>query len=839
MKMRTLATGLLLLSVSAPTLAQQWVDLMMDDATNLHEVKAAFDAEWEGRGYERGKGWKQFQRWYWFHEQRTWPSGERLDPAAFLEAMQEVEAMRAARSNTRDISQWEPMGPMQWVSFSYNPGNGRVNCIALDPVDPTTIYVGTPSSGLWRSRDDGNTWVPLFTNLPSMGVSGIAIHPTETDIIYIATGDGDGADTYSAGVLKSTDGGATWQTTGLDWNISQSRTTRALRMAPNNPDVLYCATSNGLWATTDAGDSWLQMLSGSFRDVEFMPGDSSIVIACGTTFFRSQPGGTNFQQITNGLPSSQVGRMAIAVTPADPQMVYALCSNSQDNGFLGLYRSTDGGLTFETRSTMPNIFGYSEDGTEEGGQAWYDMALAVDTEDPELVYAGGINVWRSINGGASWNIRSHWVYPAIIGYTHADIHSLDVLQGRLFCGSDGGIYVSNNNGTTWSNRSFGLDITQFYRMGGSEMLPNLVMAGAQDNGSNRLLNGEWAHVFGADGMEAAVDMAVPTILYASFQNGGLMRSDDNGMNFNGITTGIDEDGDWVTPFALDPQFPTRMVAGFKNVWVSEDRGNNWYQTTFWPANQSVRCMTFAPSDGNVLYVGRSDRAQRSMDGGFTWENIRPGLPNLTPTSFAVDHADPMHVWVSFSGTNAGQKVYESLDGGATWINRSAGLPNVPVNSIVTQANSPNAVYIGTDMGVFYRDDFNTEWQVFGDGLPNVVVSELEVNHASGKLRAATFGRGIWQADLYLSPFASIDERMALSGPKLIPQNEHGLYQIQLEDSHGRLLEVRVVDALGRMVPNARGQRHTVDLRQSANGAYNVVIITDRGTWVRRAAQWVR
>lgn len=832
---RTLAASLILVLTCADAKAQAWVELMMDEDVNLHEVKAAFDAEWTGRSYVRGKGWKQFHRWHWFHDQRTWPSGERHDPAIFLEAMREVKAMGAVRGDPRDASLWEPMGPLEWMSFSYNPGNGRVNCVALDPQDPNIIYVGTPSSGLWRSLNNGNSWQALFTDLPSMGVSGIAIHPTDTDTIYIATGDGDGADTYSAGVLKSVDGGSTWQTTGLNWNISQTRTTRALRMHPSNPDVLYCATSSGLHRTTDAGATWDMVLSGSFRDVEFLLGDSAEVLACGTGLFRDTEGGNSFVQISNGLPtSSQVGRMAIAVTPADPLMVYVLCSDAAENGFLGLYGSTDGGLTFEQRSDSPNIFGYSEDGDESGGQSWYDMALAVDGADPEMVHVGGINVWSSFNGGRNWSISSHWVFPSSIGYTHADIHSLDVLDGRLFCGSDGGIHVSTNNGGSWTDRSFGLDITQFYRLGGSEIIPGLVMAGAQDNGSNRLLDGAWTHVYGADGMEAAVDKAVPTTLYASYQNGGLMRSTDNGVSFTGITNSITEEGAWVTPFVLDPLIPTRIVAGFVNVWVSEDRGDSWYQTTFWSDNEFVRCMAFAPSDGNVLYVARRDLVQMSIDGGFTWVNIRPGLPNLSPTAFAVAHDDPMHVWISYSGYNNGQKVYESFNGGLNWTNRSNNLPNLPVNSIASQANSPNAIYIGTDMGVYYRDDYQPAWQLFGENLPNVVVNEVEVNYASGKLRAATFGRGIWEADLFLSPFTSIAERNGLKGPTLVPMDEQGRYTIKMDPEDGRLLSVQVLDALGRTVDHSQRQLAVVDLTARANGTYNVLIRTERGTWVRRA-----
>lgn len=833
--MNRIAPLLLLTLTPIGLAAQRWVDLMTDEETNVHAVKAAFDAHWAGRGYARGNGWKQFQRWHWFWEQRTWPSGERIDPAVYLEAAAEVRARRALKSGARDEAVWEPLGPTRWQSISYNPGNGRVNCVAVDPFDPQVIYAGTPSGGLWRSADNGATWTALFSDLPSMGVSGIALHPDSAGVIYIATGDGDGADTYSAGVLKSTDNGLTWQSTGLNWNITQSRTTRALRMHPTDPLTLYCAASNGLYRTINGGASWQQASTGSFRDVEFLPSDPNVVLACTDRLFRSPNGGQSFVSVSNGLPpASAVGRMAIAVSPADPDRVYALCSNADDNSYLGLWRSDDGGLSFSLMSDAPNLFCYAEDGNDSGGQAWYDMALAVEPGDADVVYVGGINVWKSTDAGATWTIKSHWVFPSAVGYTHADIHSLDVIDGRLFCGSDGGLYVSSTGADAWTDLSEGLDITQFYRLGGSELVPGLIMAGAQDNGSNRYLNGEWTHVFGADGMEAAVDPEDPAVVYSTSQNGGLRRSDNSGVDWIGIGDLIPEEGAWVTPFALDRTWPNRVVAGYRNIWASDTRGDTWYQATFWDESQFVRVVAIAPSDGSYIYVARNDKVQRSLDMGLSWEDIRPGLPPNAPTSIAVSPDDPLHVWVSFSGTSAGQKVYESLDGGITWVNKSQGLPNVPANSVVAQPDSPNGVYLGTDLGVFYRDDYMAGWEPYGSALPNVVVSELEINTAAGKLRAATYGRGIWQADLYFSPFAGVSERAGGGDARVIPLDQEGRFTLLSDD---RLLSARILDATGRPLSAGSGERaRLIDLHAHPHGAYLIEITTEKGRCVRRVVR---
>lgn len=829
---------LCLLTCCADVRAQAWVELMMDGTTNIHEVKAEFDAYWDGRPYQKGKGWKQFQRWHWFMDQRTHPSGERLDPAVYMQAAEELRAMRAAGAGDRDDAVWQPLGPTSWSSTSYNPGNGRVNTIAVDPSDPAIIHAGTPASGLWRSNDGGLNWQPLFTDLPSMGVSGIVIDTAGSGTIYIATGDGDGSDTWSAGVLKSTDDGVSWQSTGLNWTIGQNRTARALRIDPMNSSKLLCATSEGLYRTVNAGTNWQPVATGGFRDVEFMPGDTDLVLACTDQLYRSTNGGAGFAVSGSGLPSAaSVGRMAIAISTSEPHTVYALCGRSDDNGFLGLYASTDGGLTFELRSATPNIFGYDEEGSDEGGQAWYDMALAVDPLDGNTVYAGGINVWKSIDGGVTWEIVSHWVWPSNIGYTHADIHSLDFFGQRLYCGSDGGLHFSDDGGAEWTDASTGLDIMQFYRMGGSELQPELIMAGAQDNGTNRYLNGAWTHVMGADGMEAAVDVEFSNVVYATSQNGGLNRSDSSGVHWIDIRpTG--EDGAWVTPFAVDPSIPGHLIAGYANVWTSYDRGGFWEQSTFWDDDEFVRCLAMAPSDGFYIYAGRDDLIQRSWDGGNSWTDIDQGLPNLSPTSFAVDHADPYHVWISFSGTAPSARVYESFDAGLTWTNRSQGLPALPVNSIVFQPGSPNGIYAATDLGVFYRDNFEPTWQPYGVGMPNVVVSELEINMATSKLRAATYGRGIWETDLYISPFATVMEQAGAESPRVLALDHAGRFLVRA-GSDRYIGSVRVLDAAGRELiarqAMADGEAQ-IDLSARTKGIYLFIISTDAGQWCRRVVR---
>ncbi len=731
--------------------SQAWAEGMMDPDANFHQVRDAFYAHWQDRPYERSKGFNVFKRWEWWMETRVSPSGQRPEPTVFRNALKEVrrmELLQGAKSN----ADWQPLGPTSWTNqgSGYNPGNGRVNCSAVDPVNPAIMYAGTPAGGLWKTTDNAQTWAPLFTDLPTLGVSGIAIDPSDPQTIYCATGDGDGTDTYSIGVIKSSDGGASWNTTGLDWQTTAARTTRALRIRPDDPSTLFCATNNGLWRTTDAGNNWEQVAAGSFHDVEFKPDDPGIVYTCGDRFFRSLNGGDSFDPIEAGLPAADlVNRMRIAVSPDDPFKVYVLAGKENDASFLGLYRSTDGGSSFVERSGSPNLFGYENDGSDDAGQSWYDMALAADPDNADVIYVGGINVWKSTNGGAAWNIRSQWYYTGFDPYTHADIHSLDIFGNKLLCGSDGGLFLSTNDADDWTDLSAGLQITQFYRLGCSPTDADLHIAGAQDNGMNLRNGNDWAHVLGADGMEGAIDPADPMIMYGSQQNGGLQRSDDGGQSFNSISWSIEEDGAWVTPFALDPSDPEILVAGYQNIWKSFDRGDNWEPISSFGADLTIRALAIAPSNNDVIYCANPASFFRTTNNGSQWTDLSAGLPDNMVTAIAVDQGDAQHVWVSVGGFSEGVKVFESTDAGDSWTNISGNLPHVPVNSIIRQNGADDGLYVGTDLGVFYTDNSLSNWQPFSTGMPKVQVMELEIFYPTGKLRAATFGRGLWETDLYV------------------------------------------------------------------------------------------
>ncbi|MBL0102930.1 MAG: T9SS type A sorting domain-containing protein [Bacteroidetes bacterium] len=719
---------------------------------NLKEISARFDSYWKNKevsvneeeNAEEG-GYQQFKRWEWFMKQRTYPSGNFFDSRILFKEYQDYKQKRmAAPANQSASTNWTLIGPL--VVPASGGGAGRINVIRFMPGNPNSLCVGAASGGFWGAYDGGNTWSSNTGFLSALSIADIAIYPIDTNNIYIATGDGYGYEvggdfwggTYTAGVLKSTDGGATWSATGLTYTQDANDIIQRLVVKPDEPNVLLAATRSAIYRSDDSGATWTIAENGHHYDIEFNTANPDIIYATnGDGVNRSLDGGLNWTQLNTGLCN---GRLSLGVTAANSDVLYIFCETST------LYRSSDGGLNF-------NMVG--SPGNQTSFYGYYDAVLAVSPVDENTLYCGGLNVVKSTDGG------NNWVDAANAGgsdYVHADNHFLDFLPGSnstVFSGNDGGIFKTTNSGTTWTDLSNGLAIKQYYRMSSSASDPYLIYAGAQDNGSDQLSNGNWTQVYGADGMDNQVDWANDQNVYVSYQYGGLQKSTNGGLTFSDIAP---SSGDWVTPFVIDPNDAQTIYGGYSDVFKSTDGGLSWNAiSSGMTGNSNIIALTVAPSNSDYIYTATLGQIWRKTDGGTTWTDITSGLPTSSVgiTMIAVSDSDPDLVWVSFTGYSAGEKVYASTDGGSSWTNFSGGIPNVPANCIVFQNGSQDLVYVGTDFGVFYTTG-GASWQAYGSDLPNVIVSDLEIHYGASKLRAATYGRGIWEADLASSTLYALD-----------------------------------------------------------------------------------
>ncbi|MFH0894412.1 MAG: T9SS type A sorting domain-containing protein [Bacteroidota bacterium] len=813
--------------------AQEWVKQKQDPAVHFQTTVKSFNDYWNARAYERSKGWKPFRRWEYFMRGRVDSNGIFANPAI---AWQEFEKYKLSHSGMKSNSSgsWTSIGP-----FTVPPGGGgagRLNCIRFHPTDPLKLYAGAPAGGLWISNDGGNTWNCNTDLLPVIGVSDIAIAPTNPSVMYLGTSDGDAGDTYSIGVLKSTDGGITWNTTGLNWAMNFSRRISRILVHPTDENIVLAATSNGIWKTTDGGTTWNIARSGNFKDMEFKPGNPAIVYACGTTLYRSSNNGTTFSNLTNFSLPSNISRLAIAVTEANSSYLYILAGGG-DNGFFGLYRSEDNANTFSQQSNSPNLLGWDINGGDNGGQAWYDLALAVSHSDANQVYVGGVNIWKSADGGVNWELNAHWYGGGGKPYVHADVHDLSFVPGSgstLFAATDGGLFKTTNSGTAWNDLSNGLSIGQIYRLGVSSSTTTHIISGWQDNGTN-LYNNTWSRVIGGDGMDCQINQTNSNYVYGSLYYGDLFRSTDAGNNFTNISSPITEDGDWVTPFILDPTDQATIYAGYHNLWKSTDHGTTWSQISNFATTAFIQSISVCKAHPENIFISYDNIIYRTADAGTTWNPISATLPYYSvPITRIVVHPDnPDVLWITYNSFSNGNKVFATRNGGLTWANVSGTLPNLPVNCIVYEEGSPEGLYIGTDVGIYYKDSTLTDWQWFSNGLPNVVVFDLDINYAESKIVAGTYGRGVWISPLHepVGINSHISEKNELN---IFPNPGNGEFQVKLPYTANKGT-LEIYDMMGKKVHTTdfTHQNFSFDIRILPAGIYSARVMAGKENYTTR------
>ena len=711
----------------------KFIKMMKDPRVNFFDVKKEADNYFKNRDKGRGSGWKQFKRWEYFWGERLYPSGERSNLSNPAEEManftQNYASIQAAN--------WVCLGPSDYQNITghWSPGLGRINDIELDPQNSNIIYLGAPNGGLWRSTTGGNSWTPLTDFIPAVGVSCILINPANTNIIYIGTGDRDAYDCWSRGVLKSTDGGVTWNTTGLTFVPTDWQKVHKMLMHPSSFDTIFAGTYYGLYKSTDGAVSWTKVLDGDVDDIEFKPGTPAAMYAVtnevpSPIFYRSTDGGNTW----SATSMTATRRAQIAVTPANVNYVYFF---SKDKG---LYLSTNSGVSFTKKGRAPT----------EGSQDWYDLAIAVSPTNVNEVHVGEIETYRTLNCGKNWTKTSVWSYPNTTGYIHCDIHEMQYFGNTLYFGSDGLITTTTDSAESFNDLSVGLVNRQFYRMAsGVPTNPYKLMGGSQDNGTSVYSTNYWHEWLGADGMECVIDYTNENIVYGTVQYGQFYKSTTGGTN----TVSIQQPGggDWITPFVMDPVDHNTLYVGNTSVKKTTNGMSNWTTIgTFGDTGTYINALAVAKTNPSYIYASKAGRIWRTTNGGGAWTEITGSLPGYKITSIAVHPANPQKIAITLSSFwtyAAGQKVYTSADAGSNWTNYTANLPNLPANTLAYQGGSNDAMYVGMDVGVYYRDNAMTEWASFMENLPNVVIDELEVDTNAGKIRAATYGRGLWESPI--------------------------------------------------------------------------------------------
>lgn len=750
--------------------------------TNITEQNSQSDFKEESKEYPND----------WFVAQRTFPQKEiRYD--IYKKALEKVTSLKKKNDITAGL--WQFAGPT-------NIG-GRISDVEMSPNSFDTIYAGAASGGVLKSVDGGNNWFSIFDNTLSLSIGDIAVDPVNTSTIYVGTGEvnaGGGSMTYDGmGVFKSTDGGINWRHLGLDSTRYISR----IIVDPKNNNRIFLGAmgklfaennERGIYRSLDGGETWENVLFISGKtgciDLQINPVDPNIIYAamwerirepvsrnyggveCG--IYKSTNGGNKWTQLTNGIPNNNtnVGRIGISISQSNPEILYAIYAD-ESGDFLGVYKTTDGGenwqRTNDSRLSSDRVFSTF---------GWWFGNIRVSPANPDIAFVLGLDVYKTSNGGNSWQFVSDGVHVDQHGMY---IHPLN--ENFIILGNDGGIFKTENISEGWL-KALGLPITQFYTCEVDYQNPERLYGGTQDNFTIRTTTGsldDWTSLTGGDGFHVLVDPKNNNYIYAESQYGNLFRSVNGGSGFIYSVSGIssDELKNWNTPVVFNPRNSASLYYGSRRLYKSINRAVSWTSISPPLANSYTGNVTFgtittiavAPSDTNYIYVGTDDgNVWVTKNGGTNWAQISTSLPLRWITRVAVDPFNKDVAYVTLSGYRLDDylpHIFKTTNAGSTWADVSGNLPEVPLNDVIVDSNNTSVIYVASDVGVFYTTD-NVSWNLLGTDLPNVPVTDITLHNPTRTLVAATFGRSMWKYDL--NQITGIKENHELKNEFVLSQN---------------------------------------------------------------------
>ncbi len=681
---------------------------------------------------------------------------------------------------------WVNIGPTkanyaQNGSYSLNKTDaGRVRDIIIDPANANVIYAAFSGGGVWKTTDGGTTWTPITETLGSLSVGALAIDRANSQTLYL--GLGDPFDGTGIGLVKSTDGGATWFAPVY---LGDSTAITDLMVAPGNSNVVLATTDKGIFRSVDAGATWTAAtLNTGYANPAY---GWSIAHAGGTKFVASveadptaasgntqgqiwvsSDSGATWTRSTGVTLTGGLERITVAAAPSSPTTLYALAA--KPGGDLGeIFKSTNGGTSWVATSAAGKRYKNANTESRTVGQlfntqGWYDHMLAVHPTNPNTLYIGGaLHMAKSVDGGTSYSIVSNWLGQFSLPYVHADFHAatFDATGNKLIVGNDGGLFVTNDGGATFSDSmNLGIASHLIYDIGTSAANRSAVIAGLQDNGT-RVRVGDtsvYNQEIGGDGFDCEIHPTNGSTMLGTLYYARIYKSTDGGLNFASASTGITESNNSssapfitrLTAWDGDPTGNTVFTYSNTKVYKSTNYAGSWAAlgVTGLPTSIYIRNLGVAKSNGNIIGIAANGgRVFLTNNGGASWAQTG-ALPNngLSISDVAFDPTNPNTVYVSSVAPDGTKShLWKSTDFGATFTAIESGLPTgVPVNSITIDPGSSTTLYAGTHLGVYRSTDAGASWARFGAGMPLVNVTDVQILPDSSLVRAATFGRSVWE-----------------------------------------------------------------------------------------------
>lgn len=751
-----LIISLLLLSSSVN--AQKEYKQMMEDLTiNFYDVCRKAESYFATHDKGKGSGWKGYQRWKNANEYKYYPSGNRngINP---LFAEQQLKAFRFNNPQPKDLysNGWNELGPRRIDSISdqYSVGLGRIEDHYVNPSNPDQMYVGSRSGGFWSTNDGGLNWNGGSTDyLIATGVNTIAVSPTNSDSILINLQNA--RNEYSHGIYRSTDGGVNWVESNFNptnvgfGGFGNNFRISVIKYHPRVPNLIFIGTNEGIYRSDDNLATWTVMLGQrDISQIEFHPTNDDIIYMYDDYYWgnihdyviRTEDQGISYT-ISNVITANADNRSVhLSVSNDCASCVYFASDN-------GVWKSTNDGVDFTFMSNPPQGCG----------------GFAVNDQDTSMMIYGYVDLEASSNGGQTFTQKTFWSlgntngagsghqnsFETSTNYIHADLHPAKCVNGIFYVGTDGFFSRSVDNGTTWEMLSQGVGTRENYNLGVSQSNHYTSISGSQDNGTSIKKEDTWLEYYGADGMEGIIHPLNDTWMIGSLQYGGRLKTTDGGLSNVGATPGGSEDGGWEAPLTYDPNNQMKVYDFRETIYMSEDFGVSWNAIgTPSSFTGTIDESAIAENNSDIIVISKGDKIDKSIDGGVTFASIKNQLPNHSIRDIAFDpNNDNVMIVVNGSYQANNQKVYITDDGGSNWYSITNNLGDIPVLSVVIDHSDSSYIYLGTEVGVYMKSMSSSVWVPYNQELPNVAVRELEIVNGSNTLKAATWGRGLWEFSL--------------------------------------------------------------------------------------------
>ena len=724
--------------------AQDLKQMMEDPSYNIYEVVDAAEVYFENIDKnKKGSGWKKYQRWLFENEPKFYPSGDRtqVDPYYASKAYKNFLKINPLAQKSIFDAEWEELGPyyIEEVTGHYAVGLGRVESFYIDD-DPNIIYLGSRSGGFWKTSNAGESWSNTTDDLIATGVNTIAVNPNDSNKILINIRNSNNGTTH--GIYQSIDGGDNWTVTNfnpenLNWGgLGTSDRINLIKYHPTIPDLVFIATSKGLYRSSDNLATWQMFgsLWDNFSQIDFHPTNNSIVYVSKTNqdsnILISNDTGITFNNSGSILFNNS--NIKISISEDCENCIYIGSSD-------GIWKSSDLGDNFDLISGA-----YIDEISNYG-------AFAVSDVNSSVILFGDIDTHMSFDEGANFEKTTFWSegnsnYNQTGSYVHADLRGAVCINGVFWVNTDGLLCKSEDNGVTWQIFE-GQSIRENYNLGVSQSNHFRTISGSQDNGTSIKTENTWIEFYGADGMEGIIHPLNDDWMIGSVQFGGKRRTKDGGITQD--SGGGLENGAWIAPLFYDPNDQMKIYALGDKVTVSQDFGSTWSDLGVpFGLTESINYATIAENNSNIIAATRGSQIKLSTDGGLTFSSINSNLPDSYITDVVFDPNNDDIIIVTYGTYNGNNnKVYVSYNQGNTWQNITYNLGYLPVRSVVIDHTENSNIYIGTEIGIYKKAMSSQTWELYSQGLPNMSILELDIVYGSNTLRAATWGRGLWEYTL--------------------------------------------------------------------------------------------